>query len=434
MSLFDKTKGLEIVKLFQRAKLYPFFRRLEGSSGNNVFHQDKELVMMGSNNYLGLTHHPEVMKAAIDAVTKWGTGCTGSRFLNGNLAIHEQLEAELADFLGFESCLVFASGFMANQGAIGALVNPGERIFSDKDNHACIVEGCMLSRGRFHSYRHGDMTHLEKLLSDVDSQANKLIITDGVFSMTGRVAQYDQIHALAKKYNATTYLDDAHGLGVIGKGGRGTASHFNLPVDVLMGTFSKSLASQGGYICASKDVIDWIKHKARTFMFSAALAPSSTAAALKSLQILRKQPEMTEQLNENARYLQSAFDSFGLNTMGTQTSVVPVFIGDDKVALQVCQDLLNLGVFTTPVVYPAVAKGEAVIRCSLMATHTKNDLNKGTSAFEKLAPVIKQANQVPDKTAILEYLDKPEDVKNGFSMLPESTSIQKATDTNVHSS
>lgn len=412
MSIFDKTKGLEIIRLFRKAKLYPFFRRLEGSRGNNVVFNQQELVMMGSNNYLGLTHHPKVIEASVNAVKKWGTGCTGSRFLNGNLSLHEELENELADFLGFEACVVFASGFMANQGAIGALVNPGEHIFSDKDNHACIVEGCMLSRGRFHSYRHGDTTHLEKLLNEHGHDSNRMIITDGVFSMTGRLAKYDKIYELAQKHNATTYIDDAHGLGVVGKGGRGTANHFGLPVDVLMGTFSKSLASQGGYICASSDVVDWIKHKARTFMFSAALAPASTAAALMSLKILRNQPEIVEQLHSNAQYLKNAFDSFGFNTMDTETSVVPVFIGDDRVALKVCQDLLAAGVFTTPVVYPAVPKGEAVIRCSLMATHTKEDLDRAISAFEKLAPTILEANSSPDKTAILDYLDKPDEAQS----------------------
>ena len=415
MSIFDKTSGLEIVNLFRRAKLYPFFRKLEGSRGSNVLFQNKELIMMGSNNYLGLTHHPEVMEASIQAVKRWGTGCTGSRFLNGNLALHEELESELADFLGFESCVVFASGFMANQGAIGALVSAGEHIFSDKDNHACIIEGCMLSRARFHSYRHGNMEHLDRLLKKTDAHANKLIITDGVFSMTGRLAPYDRIFELAKEHGATTYIDDAHGLGVVGKGGRGTANHFNLPVDILMGTFSKSLASQGGYICGSGDAIDWIKHKARTFMFSAALAPASTAAAQAALRILRSSPEMVDHLLANAKYLKEAFNSLGLNTMGTQTSVVPVFIGDDRVALKICQQLLELGVFTTPVVYPAVPKGEAVIRCSLMATHTRTDLNRAIDAFTYLAPAIKEANASPDKTALLEYLDKPEMVKAGFS-------------------
>lgn len=422
MSIFDKTKGLEIVNLFRRAKLYPFFRRLEGSRGNNVLHGDKELVMMGSNNYLGLTHHPKVIEASIEAVKHWGTGCTGSRFLNGNLALHEELENELADFLGFEACVVFASGFMANQGAIGALVSPGEHIYSDKDNHACIVEGCMLSRGRFHSYRHGDTTHLEKLLNEHSTGTNGMVITDGVFSMTGRLAKYDEIYALAKKHGIATYIDDAHGLGVVGKDGRGTASHFNLPVDILMGTFSKSLASQGGYICGSSETIDWIKHKARTFMFSAALAPASTSAAFMALKILREQPEIVEQLHRNASYLKEAFQSFGFNTLGTETSVVPVFIGDDKVALKVCQELLNEGVFTTPVVYPAVPKGEAVIRCSLMATHTQNDLDRAIAAFEKLAPMIKQANASPDRSAILEYLDKPEAVADStFSVETPTT-------------
>jgi 8-amino-7-oxononanoate synthase len=405
MDLFAKTKGLGIVKMLRQAKLYPFFRVLDGSVGNNVEHAGKSLVMLSSNNYLGLTHDSRVMEASIEAIRHWGTGCTGSRFLNGNLALHEELEQKLAEFYGAEAAIVFASGFMANQGAITALAGPGDHIFSDQENHACIIEGCRLTGAEIHVYRHADMAHLEELLKSVPADSGKLIITDGVFSMTGHIAPYDHIYALAQKYQARTYIDDAHGLGVIGKGGRGTASHFNLPADVIMGTFSKSLASQGGYIVGSFEMIDWLRHKARTFMFSAALAPASTAAALKALEILATEPQRVDKAMGNAAYLKRGFDSMGLNTMNTHTTIVPVFVGDDTVALGICQKLLEVGVFTTPVVYPAVPKGEAVIRCSVMPTHTKEDLDRALGAFKLMAPTIVQASKAAQTTALYDNLE-----------------------------
>ncbi len=406
MDLFNKFKGLEIIRLLKSSGMYPFFRRLQGSRGTNVFFNNQELVMMGSNNYLGLTHDPRVMGAAIDAIHKWGTGCTGSRFLNGNLELHEELEDELASFFGTESALVYATGFMANQGAIGALVKKDDYIFSDFENHACIIEGCRLTRANVLVYRHGDMEHLEQLLQSVPLDAGKLIITDGVFSMTGHIAPFDRIHKLAKKYNARTYVDDAHGLGVIGVGGRGTPSHFKIEPDVLMGTFSKSLASQGGYICGSKDLTEWLRVKSRTFMFSAALSPASTASALKALRILKEEPQRVDNVQANAAYLKKAFDDIGLNTLGSETCVVPVFIGSDEMSLVICQELLQRGIFTTPVPYPAVPKGHALIRCSVMATHTRADLDKAIAAFKELAPMIAEANNLADNdTALADNLD-----------------------------
>lgn len=422
MDLFDKTSGLGLVKMLQEANLYPFFRTLEGSRGNNVQFAGQELVMMGSNNYMGLTHDPRVIEAAVEATRKWGTGCTGSRLLNGNLSLHEELEAALADFLGFEACMVYAAGFMANQGAIGGIAGQGEYIFSDEENHACIIEGCKLSKAKTLVFRHNDMEHLEKLLQSVPLEAGKLIITDGVFSMTGHVAQYDKIYALSRKYNARTYIDDAHGLGVVGKGGRGTASHFNLPVDMLMGTFSKTLASQGGYIAASKEVIDWLRHKARTFWFSAGLAPACAAAALKALELLREEPDRVTRCQENAAYLKMRFDEIGFNTMGTETCVVPVFIGSDEASLYVCQELLKLGVFTTPVVYPAVPRGHSLIRCSVMATHTKQDLDTAISAFEAIKDIILEANKTISQESLADRLDGDMTPK-----APESTTSAEAS-------
>jgi 8-amino-7-oxononanoate synthase len=249
-------------------------------------------------------------------------------------------------------------------------------------------------------YRHSDMTHLEKLLASVPLEAGKLIITDGVFSMTGQIAPYDQIHELAKKYNARTYIDDAHGLGVVGPGGKGTAAIWGLKSDILMGTFSKSLASQGGFICASSDIVDWMVHKARTFMFSAALAPASAAAAMKALEIVEQEPERVALVLDNAKFLKTAFDDLGLNTLGTETCVIPIFVGDDQTALGVCEKLLSLGVFTTPVVYPAVRKGRALIRCSVMATHTKEDLSRAIEGFRAVAPAILAANKNPNLKAL----------------------------------
>lgn len=391
--------------------MYPFFRTLQGTKGSNVIHNNQELVMLGSNNYLGLTHDPRVMDAAIDAVKKWGTGCTGSRFLNGNLELHEDLEKEIAEFYGFEASVVFASGFMANQGALTALVGEKDYIFSDEENHACIIEGCKLARAQVLVYRHNDMEHLEALLKSVPLDSGKLIVTDGVFSMTGRLAKYDQIHALAQKYSARTYVDDAHGAGTIGEGGRGTANHFGLQPDVLMGTFSKSFASQGGYICGTEELIEWIRHKARTFMFSAALAPASAASACKALSILKNEPEMVDKVRANAKYLKTAFDAAGFDTLNSQTCVIPVYIGADEGALYICQQLLEKGIFTTPVVYPAVPRGQAVIRCSVMATHTKDDLDKTIEAFTSLVDLVKESNSMAcSDTAMADMLDSTDDV------------------------
>lgn len=425
MDLFNKFKGLEIVNLLKASGIYPFFRKLQGTRGTNVVFNNQELVMMGSNNYLGLTHDPRVMDAAIQAIKRWGTGCTGSRFLNGNLAIHEELEDELASFFGTEAALVFATGFMANQGAIGALIKPGDFIFSDEENHACIIEGCRLTRAEVKVYKHCDLNHLEELLKSVPLDAGKLIITDGVFSMTGDIAPFDKIHELAQKYNARTYVDDAHGLGVIGKGGRGTPAYFNnLMPDVLMGTFSKSLASQGGYICGSNELIEWLRVKSRTFMFSAALAPASTASALKALQILKEEPQRVENVRANATYLKKAFDVIGFDTMGTQTCVIPVFIGSDEGSLVICQELLQRGIFTTPVPYPAVPKGHALIRCSVMATHTREDLDKAIDAFKELAPMVFEANQMSnEETALADNLDDSNPVQlNGLKTGRDVTS------------
>ena len=412
MDIMSKTKGLGIVYTLREAKLYPFFRVLDSTVGNNVHSGGKNLVMMSSNNYLGLTHDPRVIDASVAAVKYWGTGCTGSRFLNGNLSIHEELEKKIAEFYGTEAAIVFASGFLANQGALTALVGPEDHIFSDEENHACIIEGCQLAAGTTHVYKHADMSDLEQKLASVPLDSGKLIVTDGVFSMTGHLAKFDKIYALAKKYKARTYVDDAHGLGVTGHGGRGTASHYGLEADVIMGTFSKSLASQGGFVVGTRELIEWLRHKARTFMFSAALAPASTAAALKSLEILKSEPSLIQKAAENAAYFKKGLEELGLDTLGSPTTIIPVFIGDDSVTLGVCQTLLQLGVFTTPVVYPAVQKGKALIRCSVMPTHTKADLDLAIKAFSKVAPTVLASKNIVSTRTLYGELGSSEPIRD----------------------
>ncbi len=392
--MFNSKKHiLEFIRFMKQKKLYPYFRVLEGYRGNNVIYNNKELVMMGSNNYLGLTHDPRVMQAAIEAIKTWGTSCTGSRFLNGNLSIHEELEENIADFLKYESCLVYASGFMANQGSITTLVEKDTEIFSDQENHACIIEGCKSAQAKVHVYKHSDMDDLESKLKKSSSRVDKLIITDGVFSMKGEIAHLDKITNLARQYNAKIYLDDAHGLGVIGEGGRGTGSYYNVCPDVMMGTFSKSLASQGGFICASHEVIEWIKHQSRTFIFSAGLSPANVAAANMTLNILRKEPERIDQQRANAKYLGDGLKSAGLTVVDSETSIIPILIGDDQATLMICKQLLDMNIFTTPVIFPAVAKSQTLIRCSVMATHTKEELNKAIEAFTGLSDQIIKANK-----------------------------------------
>ena len=392
--MFNSKKHiLEFIRFMKQKKLYPYFKVLEGYRGNSVIYNNKELIMMGSNNYLGLTHDPRVIQAAIEAIKVWGTSCTGSRLLNGNLSIHEELEENIADFLKYESCLVYASGFMANQGSIAPLVEKDTEIFSDQENHACIIEGCRSTQAKVHVYKHSDMGDLESKLKKSSPHVDKLIITDGVFSMKGEIAHLDKIADLAKQYNAKIYLDDAHGLGVIGEGGRGTGSYHNLYPDIMMGTFSKSLASQGGFICASHEVVEWIKHQSRTFIFSAGLSPANVAAANMALNILRKEPERIDQQKANAKYLRDGLKLAGLAVVDSETSIIPILIGDDQATLMICKQLLDMNIFTTPVLFPAVAKNETLIRCSVMATHTKEELNKAIEAFARLSDQITRANE-----------------------------------------
>jgi len=388
--LFAKCYRFEDAKKLQAMGLYPYFRPITASTGNNVVTNGKRQVMIGSNNYLGLTHDPRVMEAAKKAIDHYGTGCTGSRFLNGNLDLHEELEARLAKFVGKEAALCYSTGFFVNQGTLGALVGRSDVIYSDRENHASIVEGTQVALGDTLRFKHNDADDLERILKNSrEKYDGAIIVADGVFSMSGDILNLPKIVELAKKYDCKVYVDDAHALGVLGKRGEGTGHHFNLhqDVDLVMGTFSKSFASIGGFIAGSKDVIHYVKHKARPFIFSAAMSPASTATALKCLEIMETEPQHIENLRKNAAYMSKNLKAMGYNTLNSQTPVIPLLIGDDAAAFSMTQSLAARGVFMTPVVRPAVPEGCALLRTSYMASHTQEDLDY---ALENLEAVGKE--------------------------------------------
>ena len=404
--LFAKCYRFEDAKKLQAMGLYPYFRPITASTGNNVVTGGKRQVMIGSNNYLGLTHDRRVMEAAKSAVDKYGTGCTGSRFLNGNLDIHEELEARLAKFVGKEAALCFSTGFFVNQGTLGCLVGRSDVIYSDRENHASIVEGTQVALGDTLRFRHNDMEDLERILKSTrEKYEGALIIADGVFSMSGDILNLPKIVELAKKYQCKVYVDDAHGLGVLGSHGQGTGHHFNLTndVDLIMGTFSKSFGSTGGFIAGTADVVHYIKHRARPFMFSAAMSPAATATALACLDIMETEQQHIVQLRKNAEYMSKGLKEMGYNTLNSRTPIIPLLIGDDATAFAMTQKLCEEGVFTTPVVRPAVPEGCALIRTSYMATHTQEDLDY---ALDHLAKIGKEFGVLgnAEKTASLNKL------------------------------
>lgn len=385
--LFEKCRTYEDAKRVQAAGVYPYFRAIESTQGSSVVTHGKRRVMIGSNNYLGLTHHPRVQAAAKKAIDQFGTGCTGSRFLNGNLVLHEELERRLCKFLGKEACLVFATGFLSNQGALSAIVGRGDVIYSDRENHASIIEGQRAALGDTVKFRHNDMADLERVLAGTRSKYNgALLVADGVFSMSGDIFNLPKAVELAKKYNCRVYIDDAHALGVLGPRGEGTAQHFGLQneVDMVMGTFSKSFASIGGFVAGSQDVIDYIKHKSRPFIFSAAMPPAAAGTVLECLNIVESEPEHLARLWENARYMKREIDALGYNTLNSQTPIIPLLIGDDYTAFAFTQKLYEHGVFATPVVRPAVPDGCALIRTSYMASHTREDLDYVLNVLDSL--------------------------------------------------
>jgi 8-amino-7-oxononanoate synthase len=365
--------------------IYPYFIPLTENEGTEVLYRNHRLIMCGSNNYLGLTTHPKVREAAIQAIKRYGTSCTGSRFLNGTLEMHEQLERELAEWVGKPAALIFSTGMQVNLGTISALVGKGDIVILDKDDHASIVDGARLSGGEIQRFRHNDIDHLERVLKSLPEDKGKLLIVDGLFSMEGDIAPLPDILPLCRKYGVRLMVDDAHAMGVLGKG-HGTAAHFGMTteVDLIMSTFSKSFASLGGFIAGDEDVVHYVKHFARSLIFSASIPPSNAAAAIAALQVMREEPERIERINQIAVKMRKSYHELGFNTGNSVTPVIPIIIGDDNLTFMTWKLLFEGGVFVNPVISPATAPGRQLLRTSYMATHTDEQLDKVLSVFEKV--------------------------------------------------
>lgn len=385
--IFKKCREYHDSKDARAQGFYPYFRRIDDSEGNHVTCEGKRKIMIGSNNYLGLAQDPRVIEAACDATRRFGAGCTGSRLLNGTISLHEELESALADFLQRESVLLFSTGFFANQGALTALTEAEDAILCDRENHASIIEGCQTSVARLVPYRHNSAPALRNRLKRLPEDAGKLVVMDGVFSMSGDIADLPSMIEVSKEYGGVMYVDEAHSLGVLGPQGRGTVHHFgvNDDVPIVMGTFSKSLGSMGGFIAGSQEMIEFLKHKARCLIFTAALAPAVVGGVLKALEIMRSEPERIDQLWKNTRKMHEGFKSLGFNIGSTQTPIVPILIGSEARSFTFAQRLFEEGVFATPAIYPAVRYGEAIVRTSFMSTHTEKDLDFILEIFAKLA-------------------------------------------------
>ena len=361
----------------QQMGLYPYFIPLSETEGTEATIEGRRVIMIGSNNYLGLTTHPKVREAAIDAIRQFGTSCTGSRFLNGTLALHGRLEEALAEFLGKEKALVFSTGYQTNLGVISALIGREDIVICDKEDHASIVDGARLALGRMQRYRHNDMADLEHVLQKCPTKAAKLVIVDGVFSMEGDLAPLPEIVPLCRQYEARLMVDDAHGVGTTGRG-RGTAFHFDVAedVDLIMGTFSKSLASIGGFIAGDEATLHWIQHLARSLIFSASLPAPNVAAALTALELLAEEPERVDRVNAIAEWMRQGYRELGFDVGSSETPIVPIVIGDQMNAIKMWKGLLEAGVYTNVALPPAVPHGKALLRTSYMATHTDEQLGK----------------------------------------------------------
>lgn len=376
----------------QRVKalgVYPYFRAIESEQDTEVVMRGKKVLMFGSNSYLGLTNHPKIKEASIEAIRKYGTGCAGSPFLNGTLDIHIELEEKLADFVGKEKAIVYSTGFHTNIGVIPTIMGRGEHIVGDELNHASIVEGRRLSFATYHKYKHNDMSSLEDVLKKIPYESVKLIVMDGVFSMEGDVADLPSIVKLADKYNASVYVDEAHSLGVFGKEGRGICNHFGLTdkVDLIMGTFSKSLATIGGFIATDADTINFLKHHSRSYIFSASISPAATASVIAALDIIKQEPERLKNLWEITNYSLSAFRNLGFEIGPTETPIIPLYIRDMDKTFMITQELYEQGIFVNPVIPPACSPNDTLIRFSLMATHTKAQIDE---AVEKLTSIFRK--------------------------------------------
>ncbi|MFZ5470478.1 MAG: aminotransferase class I/II-fold pyridoxal phosphate-dependent enzyme [Myxococcota bacterium] len=406
--VFDKCSSWKDYRIAKATGLYPYFRPIEASHGSTeVDIEGRRVVMVGSNNYLGLAGDPRVKEAAINAIKRFGSTCSGSRLLNGTLAMHDELEAKLAKFLNREAALVVSTGFQTNLATLSALLGRHDIVFSDRQNHASLVDGVRLSFGEEKRYRHQDMEHLEKLLAAADPEAGKIIVTDGVFSMEGDLCNLPKIVELAQKYNARVMTDDAHAMGVLGEHGRGTAEYFGLEAQtqLVMGTFSKSFASLGGVISGPFDVINFIKHKARSVVFSASMTPAQVASALKALEIIEAEPQRRARLLDIAEKMHNGFRAMGFDTGVSVTPVVPVLVGDQVKCFRFWKALFEAGVFANPVIPPAVEPGHALLRTSYMATHTDDQLDRVLETFEKLGrkmniiPATRPTSYTPVKIA-----------------------------------
>ncbi len=388
-ALLEKVRNFKTAAQLREMGIYPYFRTISSAQDTEVIIEGKKVLMLGSNSYLGLTNHPKIKAAAQAAVEKYGTGCAGSRFLNGSLDIHLELELELAKLVNKEAVVLYSTGFQVNLGVISALVGKGEYVIGDKSNHASIVEGCLLAQGKFLRFAHKDMAALENRLQRMEPSAGKLIVVDGVFSMEGDIIQLPEICRIADEYGASVMVDDAHAIGVLGKNGAGTASHFDLTekVHLIMGTFSKSLASLGGFIASDSETIDYLKHHSRALIFSASMSPANAAAVLAALKIMIAEPERMAQLWRNTRRMKEGLLSLGFSLGASETPILPVYCRDLMLAFKLCKRLQEEGIFVNPVVSPAVPPGEELIRISLMATHTDKQVD---FALEKLGKVGKE--------------------------------------------
>lgn len=390
MDLFDKLLSSPTVQRVQGlrdAEVYPYFREIsESEGGTHVVANGRRLVMAGSNNYLGLTHHPHVIDATRAAIARYGTGCTGSRFLNGTLTLHVELERRLAKFLGREASITSGTGFQTNVGALGALASRGDVIFGDRDNHASLIDGCRLAFGKLVKYRHNDMEDLERLLRETPCEGGRLIVADGVFSMLGDLAPLPDMVALARRYDARLMVDDAHAVGVLGQHGRGSSEHFGVEsgVDLVVGTFSKSFATIGGFVAGRADVIDYLKHASRSVVFSASMPPSNVATVLACLDVIEAEPERRERLWRNVRRMKQGFDELGFEVIDHGSPILSIVIGSDEATFEFNRRLFEEGVFVNPVVPPAVPEGQSLLRTSYMATHTDEDLDAILGAFRRV--------------------------------------------------
>ena len=386
--LQEKLAKYDTPQRFMAAGIYPYFRVIQSDQDTEVIINGKKVLMFGSNAYLGLTNHPKVKEAAIEAIKKYGTGCAGSRFLNGTLDLHIQLEKRLAEFVGKEEAIVYSTGFQVNLGVVSCITGREDYILWDELDHASIIEGHRLSFSTKLKYKHNDMESLEKQLQKCAPDKIKLIVIDGVFSMEGDIANLPEIVRLAKQYNASIMVDEAHGIGVLGDHGRGTCNHFGVTndVDLIMGTFSKSLASIGGFIASDKETINYLRHNSRSYIFSASNTPAATAAAGAALDIMLNEPERIEHLWELTHYALDGFRNMGCEIGNTSTPIIPLFIRDNNKTFAITRDLLEEGIFVNPVVSPAVASHDTLIRFSLMATHSKEQV---TIALEKIQKVFR---------------------------------------------